>query len=89
MSNSTSLIDQISSTQANKEVVANANFDAASPAMLWGRRASTTSGLTWGYYGGWYGGAQINDGTVTLTASATNYVYASATSGAVSVNTTG
>lgn len=93
MSNSTTLIDQISSTQATKEVVANANFDAASPAMLWGRRASTTSGLTWGYVGGSYTvGATVNaiaNGTVTLTASATNYVQASATTGAVSVNTTG
>ena len=93
MSNSTTLIDQISSTQATKEVVANANFDAASPAMLWGRRASTTAGLTWGYVGGSYTvGTTVNaiaNGTVTLTASATNYVYANASTGAVSVNTTG
>ncbi|MGF6937810.1 hypothetical protein OKW41_006972 [Paraburkholderia sp. UCT70] len=93
MSNSTTLIDQISSTQATKEVVANANFDAASPAMLWGRRASTTSGLTWGYYGGSYTvGITVNsiiNGTLTLTASATNYVQANVNTGAVSVNTTG
>ncbi|CAJ2907292.1 Uncharacterised protein [Burkholderia pseudomallei] len=89
MSNSTSLIDQISSTQANKEVVANANFDAASPSMLWGRHASGVSGLTWAFYGGWYNGAQVANGTVTLTASATNYVYASTATGAVSANTTG
>lgn len=93
MSNSTTLIDQISSTQAAKEVVVNANFDAASPAMLWGRRASTTAGLTWGYFGGTYytssGANAVANGTVTLTASATNYVYASATTGAVAVNTAG
>lgn len=93
MSNSVTLLDQISSTQATKEVVANALFDSASPAMLWGRRASTTAGLTWGYYGGTYCTASsmntVANGTLTLTASATNYLYASATTGAVSVNTTG
>jgi len=93
MSNSTTLIDQVSSTQATKEVIVNANFDAASPAMLWGRRSSATAGLTWGYYGGTYyaptGASAVANGTVTLTASATNYVYASAITGAVSVNTTG
>lgn len=88
MSNSTTLLDTISSTQANKEVVVNALLDAASPSMLWGRHASATSGLTWGYYGGWFNGAQIANGTVTLTASATNYVSANASTGAVSVSTT-
>lgn len=47
------------------------------------------SDLTWGYYGGMYNGNAIANGTVTLTASTTNYVYASASTGAVSVNTTG
>lgn len=89
MSNSTTLLDTIATNQSNKEAVVNALLDAASPAMLWGRHASACSGLTWGYYGGWYGGAQINNGTVALTASATNYVYASASTGAVSVNTSG
>lgn len=89
MSNSTTLLDTIAVNQSNKESVANALFDAASPAMLWGRHASACSGLTFGYYGGWYGGAQIANGTVALTASTTNYVYANATTGAVSVNTTG
>lgn len=84
----TSLIDQISSSQAGKEIVANALFDAASPAMIWGRRASTCAGLTWGYFGGWYNGQQISDGTVALTASLTNYVSADPVTGAVSANTT-
>ncbi|MFT0167476.1 hypothetical protein ACLKMY_00410 [Paraburkholderia mimosarum] len=93
MSNSTTLLDLIPTTSANKEAIANGLLDAASPGMIWGRRASATSGLTWGYYGGTYmAGTTANaiaNGTVTLTASATNYVYASATTGAVSVNTTG
>lgn len=89
MSNSTSLIDQIGAAQSGKEVVANALFDAASPAMIWGRHAQGSAGLTWAYFGGWFHGAQVNNGTVTLTASATNYVYADPVTGAVSVNTTG
>lgn len=93
MSNSTTLLDTIAANQANKEVVVNALLDAASPGMLWGRHASACSGLTWGFYGGAYAvGSTVNaiaNGTVTLTASTTNYVYANATTGAVSVNTTG
>ncbi|WP_241022024.1 hypothetical protein [Burkholderia sp. Ac-20353] len=89
MSNYSTLLDLISPTQANKEAVVNANFDAASPSMIWGRHALTTAGLTWGYYGGQYGGNAIANGTVTLTASTTNYVYADNVTGAVSVNTTG
>ncbi|WP_295495743.1 hypothetical protein, partial [uncultured Ralstonia sp.] len=93
MSNSTTLLDTIAANQAAKEVVVNALLDAASPSTLWGRHASACNGLTWGYYGGNYQvGATANaiaNGTLTLAASTTNYVYASAATGAVSVNTTG
>ncbi len=93
MSNSTPTFDPILTAQASKEVTANAYFDAASPATLYGRRQSTSSGLTWGYYGGnvLVNGAltQIANGTLTLTASTTNYVEAEPTTGAVSSNTTG
>jgi hypothetical protein len=92
MANSTTHIDTISSSQAQKEVTANAVFDAASPATLFGRRASTTSALTWGYYGGniMVDGVltQVANGTVALTASTTNYVEATR-AGVVSKNTTG
>lgn len=89
MSNSTTLLDTIAANQSNKEAVVNALLDAASPATLWGRHASACNGLTWGYYGGTYNGNAIANGTLTLTASTTNFVYANATTGAVSVNTTG
>lgn len=93
MSNSTTNLDLISASQSSKEVTANSLFDAASPAMLYGRRALTSAGLTWGYYGGTVlaGGVptQIANGTVALTPSATNYVEADTSTGAVSVNTTG
>ena len=88
MSNSTSLLDTIATNQSSKEVTANALFDATSPATIWGRRASACAGLTWGYYGGWFNG-QLTNGSVTLTASSTNYVMADATTGAVTINTTG
>jgi hypothetical protein len=94
MSNSTTLLDQIATNQAAKEVVVNALLDAASPATLWGRHASACSGLTWGYYGGSFVDSSLTlhgiaNGTVTLTASTTNYLFADPTTGAVSANTSG
>jgi hypothetical protein len=60
--------------------------------MLYARRASTTSGTTWGYYGGKVRLAgvvtSISNGTLALTPSATNYVQAHPDTGAVSNNTT-
>jgi hypothetical protein len=91
MSNSTTLLDTIVTAQASKEVTANAMFDAASPAMLFGRRASTTTGLTWGFYGGYLSVSgtptAIANGTIALTASTTNYIEAHATTGAVAKTT--
>jgi len=93
MSNSTTLLDTIQQSQAQKEVTANALHDASSPAMLFGRRASTCAGLTWGYYGGYLSVSgtptAVANGTITLAASDTSYVEANATTGAVSSNTTG
>lgn len=94
MASSTTNLDTISSSQAAKEVTANALFDAGSPATLFGRRASTTSALTWGFYGGYLlvdgvlTSLYPTGGTVALTASTTNYVE-STRAGVVSKNTTG
>lgn len=91
MSSSTSLIDTISASQASKEVTANAVFDAVSQDAIFGRRHSTCSGLTWGFYGGrlLVDGVltAIANGTVALSASTTNYVE-STRAGVVSKNTT-
>ena len=91
MSDSTSNLDLISSGQAQKEITANALFDAFSIAGLYGRRLNTTSALTWGYFGGVLAGAsgRTANGTLTLTASTTNYIEADEITGALSVNTTG
>lgn len=66
--------------------------ESLSPALTYGRNQYTSSGLTWGYYGGnvsLSGGtmSQIANGTLTLTASTTNYVVALKSTGAVSVST--
>jgi hypothetical protein len=87
MADSTTNLDLISVSQAQKEVTANALFDATSPASIYGRRASTTSLLTWGYYGGRFNSFLIANGTVSLTASQTNYIVASTADGSVSVST--
>lgn len=92
MANSTSNIDALLQSQASKEVTANAFFDAASQATTYGRRASTCSGLTWGYYGGNVVKTdntmtQVGNSTLTLTASATNYIVAAKATGVVSFST--
>ena len=92
MANSTTNIDGIVNGQLSQDLTANAFFDSVSPAATYGRRASTSSGTTWGYYGGpvRIAGAMttIANGTVTLSASLTNYVEAHPDTGAVSKNTT-
>lgn len=94
MSGSTTHLDLLSAGQAQKEVTANELFNAASPSMLGAYRALTSGGLTWGYYGGSFGKEDktivtVANGTVSLTASATNYVEMNPTTGAVTANTTG
>jgi hypothetical protein len=92
MSDSTSHLDLLAVGQSQKEVSANTLFDAASPSMVYGRRSSTTSLLTWGYYGGVIVLAGvvtiIPNATVALTANATNYVEVTG-AGVVSRNTVG
>lgn len=91
MSDSTSQFDALATSSANLPTRINELFDSVSPASLGGRRASTTTGLTWGYYGGdiLVNGVPttVANGTVTLTASATNYVSINQ-AGTVSVATT-
>lgn len=91
-SGSSGVPDYIAEGQSQKEVTANGYFDASSPSILFGRRASTTGLLTWGFYGGemLVDGVltAINNSSVALTASATNFVEATR-AGSVSGNTTG
>lgn len=94
MANFTSNLDLVQQAQSSKEITINGLANSASQAMFMARRESTSSGLSWGYYGGNLilptTGAlsQIANGTISLTASTTNYIQMSA-SGAITTNTTG
>jgi hypothetical protein len=85
-------LDLISSSQAQKEVTANALHTASAPGLLFAMKATATVGLTFGYYGGnlMVGTTPtlIADGTLTMTNTATNYIE-STTAGVVSSNTSG
>lgn len=91
MADSTTHLTTISSSQADKEGTANELFNGASPALLFARN-STSTALTWNYYGGkmLVDGVitSIANGSVALTGSTTCYVEATRF-GVVSVNTTG
>lgn len=63
------------------------NFRSVSPAALYGINPATTTGLTLGYLGGEFNGVTVPNGTVALTASATNYVVAHKTTGVVTAAT--
>lgn len=72
---------------SNAHIIVNENFDAISWAFVYAKRADTTAGLTWGYYGGRWGGFAVTAGTLTLTNAATNHVVVAVASGAISVST--
>lgn len=90
MSDSTSLLTQMTTAQAGKEVTVNELMNAVSQTAFGGRRQSS-SGLSWDYFGGRIlvdgVSTAIANGTVALTASTTNYVEATR-AGVISANTT-
>jgi hypothetical protein len=80
-------MDQITNPpQAAAPTIVNENFDCLAWAAVYGYRASTSTSLTWGYYGGRWGGFVVADGTLTLS-NATNYVTVARSTGVISVNT--
>jgi hypothetical protein len=81
---STTNLETISASQASKEVTANALIDALSPSAYGGRHAEACTGLTFGYYGGRWGGSTVANGAISLGASTTTYVVAHRTTGAIS-----
>lgn len=73
---------------AGADVATTANFRAVAPAGMYGTNPATTSGLTWGYFGGTWGpGTDIANGTVVVGASTTTYVVAARSNGAISSST--
>ena len=80
-------LQQLSASQVNPEAIINENFEALDHVGVFGKAHATSTGLTWGYNGGRWGGTAITAGTVTLTNAATNYVVVLRSTGAVSVST--
>ena len=72
--------------QDSPEVVVNENFKALEHMAVYAKNAATTTGLTWGYLGGRWGGFAVAAGTLTLAASSTLYITVSRTTGAISAN---
>lgn len=80
-------LQQLSSSQTSPEVPINENIESLSAAGIFAKKHTTTTGLTWGYYGGRYNGNTVADGTVTLTNTTTNYVVVKRSDGVVSTST--
>lgn len=88
-------MQNISASQSSAEVPINENFQAVLGFGMYARKPSTTTGLTYGYYGNnatspltaRWGGFSITDGTVSLTASSTNYLVVNRSTGALTAST--
>jgi len=81
-------LQQLTEAQASPEVPINENFEVLAAHAVYGYRASTSSGLTWGYYGGRWGGSAVAEGqSFTLSSSATNYIVVDKSSGVSSCST--
>jgi hypothetical protein len=72
--------------QAQWPVVVNENFDAL-PNQVYAYDYVTSTGLTWGYFGGRWGGFSVAAATLSLTNAADNYIVVLRSSGAISVST--
>jgi len=81
-------LQQWVNSQANPEVPVNENFAVLSALAVYGRDPTTTTGLTWGYIGGRWGGFAITAATLTLTAGSTNYITVARSTGVISTATT-
>lgn len=73
--------------QADPQVPVNENFTAVEHIAVYGKDATHTAGLTWGYLGGRWGGIAIAADTVALTANATSYIVVERATGALSAST--
>lgn len=72
--------------QDSPEIPVNENFEALSHMAVFAKDPTTTTGLTWGYLGGRWGGFPIMAGTLTLDASSTLYITAERSTGVISVS---
>jgi hypothetical protein len=79
-------MQQLSSSQASAEVPVNENFESLDHQAVYGKNHPTTTGLTWGYYGGRWGGFEITAGTFTLAASDDTYIVVEKATGVISAD---
>lgn len=83
-------LQSLSASQTSPEVPINENFDVLDWATVYAKDPTTTSGLTWGYFGGRWGGTLVAAGTLSLTGGSpttANYIVVNRSSGAISVST--
>jgi len=80
-------MQQLAEAQVNPEIPVNRNFQSLEHQSVYAQRQSAHSGLTYGYYGGRWGGFSVADGTLTLTNTASNYVVVAIASGTISTST--
>jgi len=73
--------------QDGAPTIVNENFAALAWAFVYAKNADTTTGLTWGYFGGRWGGFSVAASTHTLTDSATNYLVVAVATGVQSAST--
>jgi hypothetical protein len=81
-------MQQLAASQTSPEIPLNENFETLDHASVYGKRHPATTGLTWAFWGGRWGGISVADGTVTLTNNATNRLAVHRGTGAVSAATT-
>lgn len=65
----------------------NENFETLEHQSVYGKRHPVTTGLTWGYCGGRWGGFAVTAGTLTLTDDDDNYMVVAIATGVASVST--
>ena len=80
-------LQTLAAAQASAEVPINENFESLDGLAIYGKRHPASTGLTWGYYGGRWGGTAIADGTLALTNTATNYLTVARSTGTISTST--
>lgn len=91
MSDSTTPFGTVATGQGDQVAKSNSLFDAVSPAAIYAKKYATTSGLTFGFHGGKISingvVTTIADGTLALSGSSTNYIYANPSTGALAKST--
>jgi hypothetical protein len=80
-------MQQLEAAQASPEVIINENFESLEHQAVYGKDPTTTTGLTWGYLGGRWGGFTVAAGTLALDASQTVYMVVAVADGVPSKST--